>query len=853
MPDKFDRFKKPMRPDSADLDQPLFDYRNHSYPDNLGSSDNKKHKQGKEHSQSPKSKTAHHTNNNHTSAKPKGVTTNKKHGSAKAKPKGATASKTEGVRAPYTGSLPKANPALKKPKAEPFNANSKKLDNLPKRGEQANPHKSGPAKQSFAPRQQNAKNPFDDAMPDPKRHDAKSGKSLNKEESEFGEKDSKSNSSKFDPHNDDDKSKSDSDKKDDDDVNKDKDPDTNADDKKDKDKDQDKDKDSAKDKGKDDSDSDKNDVNKDKDPDTDKGKDDDQDDSSGDDQDQNLFKRALDFITGKKKLKKRSFKQMLKGAKKRDRKSAPPKDKPMHNLKDIWDRIKTWSKRLVFLLKVYIAAIKIWLLYKFITLIHAIINFIIGVFRSIISFIVGVWNAIVGFFGTVGAIVSGICSLVTVLAFGSALFSGLLTALQQQSESQALESYNRDCHTAYVQSAGTGAHDAKIKGKAGDWTKKGTAENSRAKAIFKSWVDRGLDGGAAAGIVGWVTGEGGYFTIIDRAEGHFGNTEKEAGISAGVEPTPPPGAWYKVGGGGIYQFTPYKKFAGLGSKKWLSAKAQNTQVVKELPQAGGWNSSPSIVGVSFMEFAAMSDPTKATLKWDGYEKGNLTDIQNTASEREANARKAYKMFGGSKYKFNKKKVKSWFGGGNSNGAGAVTDAGSTAAADKKKSPECQIKPHDDSDENPSSDSLVKTATKEAKGDGHPGGSKYDYWFGAAPGTEWCAIFVSWVLHHTKGYDYIPKQSMVSAFASYFKQKNEDHSYKATPKPGWIIFFDWSNEHNTGSNNSHIGIVTSVKGDKVNTVEGNDGDSDGSSRVKLINNEYSIGDKRISMYATPHKK
>lgn len=814
MPDKFKGPKKPKRPDMADLDQPLFDYRNQNYLDDFDSPDSVK-KRATKKKQHPKNK----------QQKPgtKGAKTG-----VKTEPEQVTRSRAKRKHATDNTNSVGNNANSKQPQGEPFNS-TKVLKQLPKRGEQI----KQPRKQTFAKRVAQPHTELADDHDlfkrDQGKHHTKVNDTANYDHQTDTDHDQEKN--RFDPAKDDNSL----------------DPADNKFDTANFDKDK-----VAKNQGK--NNKDQSDFN----PDSDQAAAQDSKDAARselqDDEDNpGIFKRVWNFITGKKNPKKHSFKELLTGEKKKAAKKAPKPAGPIHNLKDIWDRVKTWLKRLTFLLRLYLTVLRLWLLYKIMMLIHALINLIINIFRSIINFFIGLWNVVVGFFGTVGAIVTGVFSLVTVVAFGAAFLSGLWAALEQQSESNALESYNKACHTAYVQSSGTGADDAKLNGKAGDWTKKGTIENKRAHAIFKSWVDRGLDGGAAAGIVGWVTGEGGYFTIIDRAEGHFGNTEKEAGISAGVEPTPPPGAWYKVGGGGIYQFTPYTKFAGLGKKKWLSAKAQNAQVVKELAQAGGWNPSPSIVGVSFMTFAAMSDPTKATLKWDGYEKGNIDDIQRSAAIRETNARQAYKMFHGADYKFNKKKVESWYQNGNANGAGAVTDSGSTADPDKQNNPDCQIKPHDDSDDAPSSDSLVAAATKEAKGDGHPGGAKYDYWFGAAPGTEWCAIFVSWVLHHTKGYEYIPKQSLVSAFASYFKQKNEDHSYKATPKPGWIIFFDWSNEHNPASNNSHIGIVTSVKNGMVNTVEGNDGDGNGSSRVKLIENEYSIGDKRISMYATPHKK
>ncbi|MCW0928010.1 MULTISPECIES: phage tail tip lysozyme [Weissella] len=91
----------------------------------------------------------------------------------------------------------------------------------------------------------------------------------------------------------------------------------------------------------------------------------------------------------------------------------------------------------------------------------------------------------------------------------------------------------------------------------GNWTVQGTTANQHAKEIWDYWVGKGFSGAASAGVLGNVDVEGG-FSIPDRAQGHY-TDDASSQISKGVVPV--------GGGGGYYQFTPYDKFAPLGSEK----------------------------------------------------------------------------------------------------------------------------------------------------------------------------------------------------------------------------------------------------------------------------------------------
>lgn len=110
-----------------------------------------------------------------------------------------------------------------------------------------------------------------------------------------------------------------------------------------------------------------------------------------------------------------------------------------------------------------------------------------------------------------------------------------------------------------------------------DWTKEGTTAYKNAKEMFEMWTgEGGLSGEAAAGIIGWVQSEGGT-GIVGRAEGHYGASLEENSIKFGVVPIPSTPK-YSVGGGGIYQFTPYTEYGQLKEDKWEDAKTMTNWV-----------------------------------------------------------------------------------------------------------------------------------------------------------------------------------------------------------------------------------------------------------------------------------
>ena len=128
------------------------------------------------------------------------------------------------------------------------------------------------------------------------------------------------------------------------------------------------------------------------------------------------------------------------------------------------------------------------------------------------------------------------------------------------------------------------------------------------------------------------------------------------------------------------------------------------------------------------------------------------------------------------------------------------------------------------------------ASQEGKG-----GTTYWNWYGFGSRVEWCTCFVSWCADQS-GYiqsGVIPKFSLCSDGVKWFESKDRFRDGCYTPVAGDIIFFDWGNDGTI----DHVGIVESVSGGTVNTIEGNNGD-------KVARRSYSIGSSNIYGYGVP---
>lgn len=119
--------------------------------------------------------------------------------------------------------------------------------------------------------------------------------------------------------------------------------------------------------------------------------------------------------------------------------------------------------------------------------------------------------------------------------------------------------------------------------------------------------------------------------------------------------------------------------------------------------------------------------------------------------------------------------------------------------------------------------------------------KYGEWYGYN-GVAWCAIFVSWcaaqcgllgsTISKTASCD--SQKTHFTSKGKYFKSAGYGGTY--SPKAGDLIFFS---DGHTQSDSTHIGIVTSVSGGKVNHVSGNWGDAVGTGSNNLTD-LYVIG-------------
>jgi hypothetical protein len=134
--------------------------------------------------------------------------------------------------------------------------------------------------------------------------------------------------------------------------------------------------------------------------------------------------------------------------------------------------------------------------------------------------------------------------------------------------------------------------------------------------------------------------------------------------------------------------------------------------------------------------------------------------------------------------------------------------------------------------------IVKQALSQL---GQQGGQPYWSWYGFNGRVEWCACFVSWCANEC-GYikaGIIPKFSLCSDGADWFKAQGQWQDRHYEPMAGDIIFFDWGADGTI----DHVGIVEYYENGVVHTVEGNSGDA-------CRQREYTVGSSNIYGYGLP---
>ncbi|MEU4533537.1 CHAP domain-containing protein [Streptosporangium sp. NPDC023825] len=99
------------------------------------------------------------------------------------------------------------------------------------------------------------------------------------------------------------------------------------------------------------------------------------------------------------------------------------------------------------------------------------------------------------------------------------------------------------------------------------------------------------------------------------------------------------------------------------------------------------------------------------------------------------------------------------------------------------------------------------------GDWYGKNVEFDADYTAAP---WCDMYLSWAAEKLGYQEWIGQFAYTVHHAQWFRQQD---AWSTVPKPGAIVFFDWS-----GSNRidhiDHVGIVTGVEGGRIHTIEGN---------------------------------
>ena len=104
--------------------------------------------------------------------------------------------------------------------------------------------------------------------------------------------------------------------------------------------------------------------------------------------------------------------------------------------------------------------------------------------------------------------------------------------------------------------------------------------------------------------------------------------------------------------------------------------------------------------------------------------------------------------------------------------------------------------------------------------GNVGGQPYWSWYGFDYRVEWCATYVSWVLHQA-GYTEPKFAACQSQGVPYFSNAGRWASRGYSDiAAGDVIFFDWEGD----GSSDHVGIVVGTDGSRVYTVEGNSGDA-----------------------------
>ncbi|MFI6322814.1 CHAP domain-containing protein [Nonomuraea sp. NPDC050556] len=83
-------------------------------------------------------------------------------------------------------------------------------------------------------------------------------------------------------------------------------------------------------------------------------------------------------------------------------------------------------------------------------------------------------------------------------------------------------------------------------------------------------------------------------------------------------------------------------------------------------------------------------------------------------------------------------------------------------------------------------------------------------------AAWCDMFLAWGARQAGLQDVYGQFAYTPAHAGWFKEQG---AWGTKPAPGALVFYDWSGGDSIDGID-HVGIVTKVDGDRIETIEGN---------------------------------
>jgi hypothetical protein len=121
--------------------------------------------------------------------------------------------------------------------------------------------------------------------------------------------------------------------------------------------------------------------------------------------------------------------------------------------------------------------------------------------------------------------------------------------------------------------------------------------------------------------------------------------------------------------------------------------------------------------------------------------------------------------------------------------------------------------------------LLEVAKKELGYREKTGGyTKYGDWYGKTyeggdgyySTAPWCDMFLTWAAAKLDVQDRVGEFASTIDHAEWFEKHD---AWGTKPEPGALVFFSWSGSKDIGSI-EHVGLVESVKGSKLHTIEAN---------------------------------